>query len=176
MHAPLDARGMTHDFGTLAAGVDPAAHRYDPITRRNSDTWLEYVSEVYDPTIDNDEEGGEVSEILGDAHVLEREPKDATERRFSVRALPRAPGVSPTDPPTPPAPPRARAAACPAGRPPPTTHAGLVGGMLEEWCRALAPTHIPRFPHPPTRRTSVPLCLVRRTTASTAALLPSLRW
>lgn len=97
---------MTHDFGTLAAGVDPAAHRYDPITRRNSDTWLEYVSEVYDPTIDDEEEGGEVSEILGDAAVLEREPKDATEKRFSVRALPGAPGASPIEPPHSPPPPR----------------------------------------------------------------------
>ena len=140
MHAPK--RGMAHEFNTLAAGVDPAAHRYDPITRRNSDTWLEYVSEVYDPTMDDEGAGdGEVSDILGDAAVLEREPKDATEKRFTVRALPGALGASPTRSPHPPLTPQLGCSLPLRASTPPSAHAGLDGEVLAAWCRRPVPTH-----------------------------------
>ena len=78
--------GMTQAFRPVAAGLDPAAHRYDPAAWPSSSNWGDYVRVIYDPTVDNEnqESEPEICLILGDTAVLEREPKDATSQRFTV--------------------------------------------------------------------------------------------
>ena len=65
---------MTQAFRPVAAGLDPAAHRYDPAAWPSSSNWGDYVRVIYDPTVDNEnqESEPEICLILGDTAVLER--------------------------------------------------------------------------------------------------------
>ena len=91
---------MTQAFRPVAAGLDPAAHRYDPATWPSSSNWGDYVRVIYDPTVDNEnqESEPEICLILGDTAVLEREPKDATSQRFTVNPAALWPVVIPYPP------------------------------------------------------------------------------
>lgn len=67
-------------------GLDPAVWRGDPAAQITTGLgWNEYVTQFYDPALEEQPEP-EICKILGEnAEASLREPKDASSKRFAVR-------------------------------------------------------------------------------------------